>query len=147
MDKREATLNKVLPLLECNNVFTDMADFMMTNGTQGYYSASTRGIAVRKGLFGIGLVDTLFHEDRHYQQHMKNKNFMIGYIKYEDDKLGYTLQHIEKDARRYAFIQTIKYIKNSSNCFMVKWLGCKIVTKLAHPFTGLHSTNRKDYSK
>lgn len=147
MDKREATLVRVLPMLECDNVFTDMVDFMMDKDTQGYYSSSTKGIVVRKNLFGINLVDTLFHEDRHYQQHMKNKDFMVGYIRHEDDKLGYMLQHIEKDARRYAFVQTIKAIKSSNNYSIVKWLGCYVATKLAHPFTGMYSTNRKDYSK
>lgn len=105
---RENLKNKVTTKLHCSNV-TEYPASWIGNSCAGYYRAGR--IIVNAKIKGIDLVDTLFHEDRHYQQEQRNRNCFKGYIKAEDDYKGYIRQHVEKDARRYAYVQTMRYAK------------------------------------
>lgn len=141
---REQTINEIVPTLVCKNVDTDMYYFMMPSvNTVGYYSDYFKKIYVRKDLIGASLVDTLYHEDRHHQQYTRNKECFANYIREEDDRLGYMLQHVEKDARRYAYVQTIRSLKRKGG--LRRMLAAILITYFTHPFKGRMSTNKHNY--
>lgn len=141
---RQEAVDEILPTLVCKNVDTDMHSLMMpTINTVGYYDSYYNKIYVRKDLVGVSLVDTLYHEDRHHQQFIKNSCYFNNYIKEKDDSLGYMLQHVEKDARRYAYVQTIKYLKTKGG--LRRMLTAMVITFIRHPFKGILSTNKCKY--
>lgn len=141
---RQETIDTILPTLVCEKVDTDMYFFMMpSSNTLGYYNDYFKKIYIRKDLFGASLVDTLYHEDRHHQQYIKDSHCFDDYIKEEDDSLGYMLQHVEKDARRYAFIKTIKLLKAKGG--LRRMLAAMVITFIHHPFKGRLSTNKYKY--
>lgn len=141
---RQETIDTILPTLVCKKVDTDMHSFMMpSSNTLGYYNDCFKKIYIRKDLFGASLVDTLYHEDRHHQQYIKDSHCFDDYIKEEDDRLGYMLQHVEKDARRYAFIKTIKLLKVKGG--LRSMLAAMVITFIHHPFKGRLSTNKYKY--
>lgn len=141
---RQETISEILPTLACKNVDTDMYFFMMpSSNTVGYYSDYYKKIYIRKDLIGASLVDTLYHEDRHHQQYVKDSHCFDNYIREEDDRLAYMLQHVEKDARRYAYVQTIKSLKAKGG--LRRMLAAMVITFIHHPFTGRLSTNKCKY--
>ena len=79
------------------------------------------------------LADTLYHEDRHYQQEI------AGTLPGEDDYiqptkktyLAYRRQHCEKDARRYA------YVKVCRNCTGQLYKRMWLYKAIFHPWKGL----------
>ena len=75
---------------------------LITEDCNGAYYSGT--IHISEDEFGVGLMDTLFHEDRHYQQDMNDK-----YSK-RDYNIAYQYRPWEVDARRYAFIKTTKLL-------------------------------------
>ena len=96
---------KVLDKLYCNEV--NIYPKIFLGRVSGYYKDG-RIVASTKNV-GLMLADTLFHEDRHYQQDTKNLIDEDTYIQHDQDLLGYLTQHIEKDARRYAYVQVCKH--------------------------------------
>ena len=141
---RQETIDTILPTLVCKNVDTDMYSSMMPAlNTVGYYNSYYKKIHVRKDLVGASLVNTLYHEDRHHQQFTKNSHYFDNYIKEKDDSLGYMLQHVEKDARRYAYVQTIKSLKAKGG--LRRMLAAMVITFIHHPFKGRLSTNKYKY--
>lgn len=100
--------DKVATKLHCSNV-SEYPAFWVGSRCAGYYRAGR--IVINANTKGIDMVETLFHEDRHYQQEQRNRNCFKGYIAGEDDYKGYIRQHVEKDARRYAYVQTMRYAK------------------------------------
>lgn len=124
--------DKVTTKLHCSKV-TEYPAFWMGNTCAGTYSNGV--IKLNANTKGIDMVETLFHEDRHYQQEQRNPNCFKGYIKAEDDYRGYIRQHVEKDARRYAYVQTMRYAKE---IFPVRFYIFAPLYKLSsHPWKGL----------
>lgn len=107
-EKRADLRDRVTAKLHCSNV-TEYPAFWMGNTCAGSYNRGV--IKLNAKVRGVDLVETLFHEDRHFQQEQRNPNCFEGYIKAEDDYKGYIRQHVEKDARRYAYVQTMRYAK------------------------------------
>lgn len=124
--------DKVTAKLHCSNV-TEYPAFWMGNTCAGSYSNGV--IKLNTEVRGVDLVETLFHEDRHFQQEQRNPNCFEGYIKAEDDYRGYIRQHVEKDARRYAYVQTMRYAKE---VFPIKfYLFAPMYRLRSHPWKGV----------
>ena len=139
--KRDAVIDSIRIKLSCKKI-NKTASLMVTFGgkdlTMGYYTICNKQININmnvaKGLF---VIDSLFHEDRHYQQDIAGKLYMSRYIEHGDDYLAYLQQHVETDARRYAFVQTIKFLKEYEEINIVsRYLAIFISRKLLHPFNG-----------
>ena len=94
--------------IKCKNI-TTYTPFWVGDTCHGKYSSNS--IKLNDRIYGVQLIETLFHEDRHYQQEQKNSDCFKGYIRAEDDYKGYYNQHVEKDARRYAYVHTMRYAK------------------------------------
>ena len=106
--RRKRLVNKIKKELQCKNVSLFPA-FWLGNNCHGVYSNGS--IKINSETNGIAVVATAYHEDRHYQQEIANPNCFRGYIKAEDDYKEYLKQHVEKDARRYSYVMTMRYAK------------------------------------
>lgn len=107
--RREALIQETQSHLHCKNIDT-YTSFWMGDTCMGSYGNGR--IKLNAEAKGISLIETMFHEDRHYQQEQANPKCFIGYIKAEDDYRGYIRQHVEKDARRYAYVTTMRHAKH-----------------------------------
>lgn len=124
--------DRVKTKLHCRHVIEHSA-FSMGDTCAGSYSNGI--IKLNENTKGVDMVETLFHEDRHYLQEQRNPNCFKGYIKPEDDYKGYIRQHVEKDARRYAYVQTMRYAKEIFP--PVKFYGFASLYRLrSHPWKG-----------
>ena len=121
----------VMPKMNCKRVVSGIPIFMGAVG--GYYNNG--GITINHKLSkGILLVDTLFHEDRHFMQDVQGKLDDSKYIECTKETMkAYRQQHVEKDARRYAYVQTVRFVKANPERIRFLWL-YKIVY---HPFYGI----------
>lgn len=108
-ERREDLISEVSTYLYCKNVDT-YPSFWLGNTCMGSYSNGH--IKVSTTTKGLQLIETLFHEDRHFKQEQANPNCFKDYIRAEDDYRGYIRQHVEKDARRYAYVKTMRYAKS-----------------------------------
>ena len=106
--RRKRLVNKIKKELQCKNVSLFPA-FWLGRDCNGAYGNGS--IMINSKANGISLVATAYHEDRHYQQEKTNPNCFRGYIKAEDDYKEYLKQHVEKDARRYSYVMTMRYAK------------------------------------
>ena len=105
---REDLISRTTANLHCKNIDT-YPSFWLGDTCMGAYSNGSIKLSAKAQ--GVNLVETMFHEDRHFQQEQTNPNCFKGYIKAEDDYRGYIRQHVEKDARRYAYVHTMRYAK------------------------------------
>ena len=106
--RRKRLVNKIKKELQCKNVSLFPA-FWLGDDCRGVYSNGR--IKINSETNGIAVVATAYHEDRHYQQEKTNPNCFRYYIKAEDDYKEYLKQHVEKDARRYSYVKTMRYAK------------------------------------
>jgi hypothetical protein len=98
----------------------------------GYYDPDEGYIVLNLCFLGkVRLIDLLYHEWRHRQQHMKNSSFMDGYIPMAVCYQSYMLQHIEVDARRYGYVMLSKLLRKHKR--YVANFRFKVT---CHPFTG-----------
>ena len=123
--------DKVTSKMSCKQVTSGIPLFMGAVG--GYYNRGS--ITINHKLSkGILLVDTLFHEDRHFMQDVQGKLDDSKYIDCTKETMkAYRQQHVEKDARRYAYVQTVRFVKANPEGIRFLWL-YKIVY---HPFYGI----------
>lgn len=108
-ERREDLISEVSTYLHCKNIDTHPS-FWLGDTCMGYYSNGH--IKVSNTTTGVQLIETMFHEDRHFKQEQANPNCFKDYIRAEDDYRGYIRQHVEKDARRYAYVKTMRYAKS-----------------------------------
>ena len=106
--RRKRLVNKIKKELQCKNVSLFPA-FWLGRDCNGAYGNGS--IMISSKANGIPLVATAYHEDRHYQQENTNPDCFRDYIKAEDDYKEYLKQHVEKDARRYSYVKTMRYAK------------------------------------
>ena len=106
--RRKKLVSKIKKELQCKNVSLFPA-FWLGDNCHGVYSNGS--IKINSETNGIAVVATAYHEDRHYQQEKTNPNCFKGYIQADDDYQGYIKQHVEKDARRYSYVKTMRYAK------------------------------------
>ena len=106
--RRKKLVNKVKKELQCKDV-TLFPAFWLGTDCMGTYSNGS--IKISSEANGIRVVAAAYHEDRHYQQEKANPNCFRGYIQADDDYRGYIKQHVEKDARRYSYVMTMRYAK------------------------------------
>ena len=123
--------DRVMSKMNCKRVVSGIPIFMGAVG--GYYNRGS--ITINHKLSkGIILVDTLFHEDRHFMQDVQGKLDDDKYIECTKETMkAYRQQHVEKDARRYAYVQTVRFVKANPEGIRFLWL-YKIVY---HPFYGI----------
>ena len=121
----------VMPKMNCKRVVSGIPIFMGAVG--GYYNNGD--ITINHKLSkGIILVDTLFHEDRHFMQDVQGKLDDSKYIECSKETMkAYRQQHVEKDARRYAYVQTVRFVKANPEGIRFLWL----YKKVYHPFYGI----------
>ncbi len=121
----------VMPKMNCKRVVSGVPIFMGAVG--GYYNNGD--ITINHKLSkGIILVDTLFHEDRHFMQDVQGKLDDSNYIDCTKETMkAYRQQHVEKDARRYAYVQTVRFVKANPEGIRFLWL----YKKVYHPFYGI----------
>ena len=121
----------VMPKMNCKRVVSGIPIFMGAVG--GYYNNGD--ITINHKLSkGIILVDTLFHEDRHFMQDVQGKLDDSKYIDCTKETMkAYRQQHVEKDARRYAYVQTVRFVKANPEGIRFLWL----YKKVYHPFYGI----------
>lgn len=133
LDLRDAEIkSKVLPYLNCKYIVSGVPLFMRGIGGSYYNKVITINPNISRG---IVLIDTLFHEDRHYQQDMQGKIDKTEYIDYsKENKRAYRQQHIEKDARRYAYVQTVRFMREHyPNKKFLLW----VYRMIMNPFYGI----------
>lgn len=106
--RRKKLVSKIKKELQCKNVSLVPAFWLGSNCNGAYSNGS---IKINSKINGIAVVATAYHEDRHYQQEKTNPDCLKGYIKANDDYQGYRKQHVEKDARRYSYVMTMRYAK------------------------------------
>ena len=106
--RRKKLVSKIKKELQCKNVSLFPA-FWLGRNCNGVYGNGSIKISSKAN--GIAVVATAYHEDRHYQQEKTNPNCFKGYIQADDDFQGYIKQHVEKDARRYSYVMTMRYAK------------------------------------
>ena len=123
--------DRVMPKMNCKKVTSGIPIFMGAVG--GYYNHGS--ITINHKLSkGIILVDTLFHEDRHFMQDVQGRLDDEKYIECSKETMkAYRQQHVEKDARRYAYVQTVRFVKANPEGIRFLWL----YKKVYHPFYGI----------
>jgi hypothetical protein len=127
--RRKAILTDVKRNMECKNISFSYSLFM--GRSLGIY-LSNKSIQVNTdGNVGLLLADTLYHEDRHYQQDLAGKLPEEDYIQPQDNFLEYRRQHCEKDARRYA------YVKVCRNCTGPLYKRVWLYKAIFHPWKGV----------
>lgn len=143
--KREAQnqlFTSVCRELVCDNVSVMPTFFMgISDGT---YDARNEAIAISTNVFGIRLIDNMFHEDRHHAQHMRGLLHKKPYIRCtsRETYVKYLTQWVEYDARRYAYVMTIKYLRDNPG-LIPKWK-VYIYKAMYHPFLGrIHKSIKK----
>lgn len=133
-DRFDSILALVSETMVCQNISTMSPIFM--DGALGYYNSTAQAkiiVSEAKQNNGFILADTLYHEDRHYQQHINGTlPSDEDYIECHVDYLGYRNQRCEYDARRYAYI---KVCRNCTGVHLYKKLG--LYKLLFHPWKGL----------
>ena len=128
--RRKKLVSKIKKELQCKNVSLFPA-FWLGNNCHGVYSNGS--IKINSETNGIAVVATAYHEDRHYQQEKTNPDLFKGYIKADDDYQGYIKQHVEKDARRYSYVMTMRYAKTEFG--VIKYNVFAVLYRLAyHPW-------------
>ena len=128
--RRKRLVNKIKKELQCKNVSL-FPTFWLGSGCNGAYVNGS--IMIGSKTNGISLVATVYHEDRHYQQEKTNPNCFKGYIEADDDYQGYIKQHVEKDARRYSYVMTMRYAKTEFG--VIKYNVFAVLYRLAyHPW-------------
>ena len=128
--RRKRLVNKIKKELQCKNVSLFPA-FWLGRNCNGVYSNGS--IKINSETNGIAVVATAYHEDRHYQQEKTNPDCFKGYIKADDDYQGYIKQHVEKDARRYSYVMTMRYAKTEFG--VIKYNVFAVLYRLAyHPW-------------
>ena len=136
--KRKRLVNKITKELHCKNVSLFPA-FWLGNNCHGVYSNGS--IKINSETNGIAVVATAYHEDRHYQQEIANPNCFRGYIKAEDNYKEYLKQHVEKDARRYSYVKTMRYAKEEFGT--IKFMVFATLYRLAcHPWKNINKDLR-----
>ena len=136
--KRKRLVNKLKKELQCKNVSLFPAFLLGKNCYGGYNNGS---IKINSEINDIAMVATAYHEDRHYQQEKTNPNCFRGYIKAGDDYQGYIKQHVEKDARRYSYVMTMRYAKTEFG--VIKYNIFAVLYRLAyHPWKNKNKTLR-----
>jgi hypothetical protein len=106
----------------------------MSEDMSGHYDPDEKCITLNSVyLSNVRIVDILYHEWRHRQQHMNNQSFMDGYIPMAVCYQSYMLQHIEVDARRYGYVMLSKKLREHKR-FITNF----ILKASYHPFTGRH---------
>jgi len=129
----------VLSKIVCTNVFIGgLRANLLPKGVQAMYLNTVQAIVVKeKFVSPILMLDLLFHEDRHHQQHqgdtLPTSEEYVNYSKATET--AYRRQHIEKDARRYAYVQTCKTV--NANPALFARVGFWIYKQAFHPFKGL----------
>lgn len=118
----------------------------LEDGTHGYYSARMQCIYVNYEYFHtanvLDVIQTLFHEHRHYQQHKNNNNVFSKYVTAEECYSKYYVQFVEADARRYGYVATQRYVAERAN----KSVTNKILQPLMHWYLRMTYNNvRKTY--
>ncbi len=106
--RRKRLVNKIKKELQCKNVSLFPA-FWLGRNCNGVYGNGSIKISSKAN--GITVVATAYHEDRHYQQEKTNPDCFKDYIQADDDYQDYIKQHVEKDARRYSYVMTMRYAK------------------------------------
>ena len=128
--RRKKLVNKIKKELQCKNVSLFPA-FWLGKNCNGVYGNGS--IKINSETNGIAVVATAYHEDRHYQQEKTNPDCFKGYIKADDDYQGYIKQHVEKDARRYSYVMTMRYAKTEFG--VIKYNVFAVLYRLAyHPW-------------
>ena len=123
--------DRVMSKMNCKKVTSGIPIFMGAVG--GYYNHGSITINYKLSK-GILLVDTLFHEDRHFMQDVQGKLDDSKYIECSKETMkAYRQQHVEKDARRYAYVQTVRFVKANPEGIRFLWL----YKKVYHPFYGI----------
>ena len=136
--RRKRLVNKIKKELQCKNVSLFPA-FWLGNNCHGAYSNGS--IKINSETNGIAVVATAYHEDRHYQQEIANPNCFRGYIKAEDNYKEYLKQHVEKDARRYSYVKTMRYAKEEFGT--IKFMVFATLYRLAcHPWKNINKDLR-----
>jgi hypothetical protein len=106
----------------------------MSEDMGGYYNPREEYIALNIAyISNVKIVDTLYHEWRHWQQHRKNSSFMDGYIPSDVCYQSYMLQHIEVDARRYGYVMLSKKLREHK-----RYIANFVLKASYHPFSGGH---------
>ena len=128
--RRKRLVNKIKKELQCKNVSLFPAFWLGRDCNGAYCNGS---IMISSKANGISLVAAAYHEDRHYQQENTNPNCFKGYIQADDDYQGYIKQHVEKDARRYSYVMTMRYAKTEFG--VIKYNVFAVLYRLAyHPW-------------
>ena len=136
--KRKRLVAKLKKELHCKDVKVSPA-FWLGGNCMGVYSNGR--IKVSSAANGISAVATAYHEDRHYQQENTNPDCFRSYIKAEDDYKEYLKQHVEKDARRYSYVKTMRYAKEEFGT--IKFMLFATVYRLAaHPWNNINKDLR-----
>lgn len=126
--RQERVVRDVKHELTCKDVKI-LPGIFLGRGLHGYYSNGT--IYVRAGLNPIMTRMVLFHEDKHYQQKLKDDYIFVEYHRVEDSKFNYWKQWCEEDARRYAYVKTMRYLRQHPKATPLK---LKVIHTIAHPF-------------
>ena len=136
--RRKRLVRDLKKNLQCKHISIFPAFFLGKN-CMGVYSNGT--IRVSNAASNIGIVATAYHEDRHYQQEQANPKCFVGYIDANADYQGYIKQHVEKDARRYSYVMTMRYAK--VNLGAIKYCLFVPMYRLAHhPWKNKNKTLR-----
>lgn len=132
--EQEATVDAITEKVESMFVKNDGMDFPLIkmnisipavgNACGGFYAPYDNEMMINLGMYVdqhthefdyAMLIDTLLHEMRHYSQ--RNGMSADDYIKtyhIESDKVGYTNNKYERDAREFAMFNTPKIMKELS---------------------------------
>ena len=136
--RRKKLVSKIKKGLQCKDVSLFPA-FWLGDNCHGAYSNGS--IKINSEINGIAVVAAAYHEDRHYQQEKINPGCFKGYIKADDDYQGYIKQHVEKDARRYSYVMTMRYAKTEFG--VIKYNVFAVLYRLAyHPWKNKNKTLR-----
>lgn len=127
VEARDVAIQEIVnPKLECKDI--RFFPRILMGKLLGYYTNGS--ITVSSGVHGLLLADTLFHEDRHYRQELaKHPGLADGvYIQAKEDYPRYYEQHVEKDARRYAYVQVCRHFSDDRKMWIYK--------PIFHPYKG-----------
>lgn len=116
----------VQPQLKCKDIAYMPAIFL---GQLGGYYKDGRIVVNESKMQGLLLADTLYHEDRHHQQHMAGVSCEGYGLPQEIGIRAYRAQHIEKDARRYAYVKVCRNFSKDKKIGLYKFF--------FHPWKGL----------
>ena len=129
--RRDKLYTEMLGEVQCKDV-QKYPSFLLV-GVQGRYSDGK--ILLNSKSIGLNLIDTMYHEDRHYQQDKKGLLDNITYIQPDEDVKAYYAQRCEYDARRYAYVKTCRFLQTN---YPEKKFVLFIYTLVMKPVTGLN---------